>query len=162
PELFITDATIKPYSQAYSSWRENYIILHQNIFDADYRKNLDVDSFMLGHELGAIRLGHTAVNNEILLTYISAIKWLANPLERVRVFSRDRYGAHLAPKGFRGLLIFATGRRLMDDVNIEAYLEEMRRYGSIWSFVNTFVEPRPQVLLRMQQLRAAGFRYQPR
>jgi len=159
PELFITDSAIKPYSQAYSSWRENYIILHQNIFDVDYRKELDVVAFLLGHELGAIRLGHTEVRNEMLLTYISSIKWLANPLERVRIFSRDRYGAYLAPMGFRGALILAVGRRLLDDVNIEDYLAQMRRYGSIWAFVNTFVEPRPILLLRLQELRKAGFRY---
>jgi hypothetical protein len=93
------------------------------------------------------------------LTYISAIKWLASPLERVRIFSRDRYGAHLAPTGFRGLLILAVGRRLLDDVNIEDYIAQMRRYGSIWAFVNTFVEPRPILLLRLQELRKAGFRY---
>lgn len=162
PELFITDAAIKPYSEAYSSWRENYIILHQNIFDTDYRKELDVVSFLLGHELGAIRLGQTAVRTEMLLTYISSVKWLANPLNRVRIFSRDRYGAHLAPTGFRGLLILAVGRRLLDDVNIDDYLDQMRRYGSIWAGINTFVEPRPILLLRLQELRKAGFRYRPR
>lgn len=161
PELFITNSTIKPFSQTYSSWRENYIVLHQAMFDIDYEKTLDVVAFTLGHELGAIRLGHTAVWNEMLLTYVSAVRWLKSPLNRVRVFSRDRYGAHLAPGGFRGLLIHAAGRRLMDDVNIEEYLEQARKYGGVWSGVNTFVEPVPQVLVRMQQLRAAGFRYEP-
>jgi len=98
----------------------------------------------------------------MLLTYISAIKWLANPLHRVRVCSRDRYGAHLTPTGFRGLLILAVGRRLMDDVNVEDYLEQMRRYGNIWAGIDTFVEPTPQLFIRLQQLRAAGFRYRPR
>jgi len=162
PELFLTASTIQPFSQTYSSWRENYIVLHQILFDTDYKKTLDVVAFTLGHELGAIRLNHTAVWNEMLLTYVSAIKWLKNPLSRIRVFSRDRYGAYLAPTGFRGLLIYAAGRRMMNYVNIEEYLEQSRRYGGIWSGLNTFAEPLPQVLIRIQQLRAAGFRYKPR
>jgi hypothetical protein len=60
---------------------------------------LDVISFVSAHELGAIRLNQTAVRNEMLLTYISAIKLLRNPLERVRTYSRDRYGAALSPTG---------------------------------------------------------------
>lgn len=162
PELFLTASTIQPFSQAWSSWRENYIILHQIIFDTDYKKTLDVVAFALGHELGAIRLGHTAVWNEMLLTYVSALKWLRSPLNRVRIFSRDRYGAHLAPTGFRGLLMYAAGRRMMNYVNIDEYLERSRHYWGIWSGLNTFVESVPQVLIRIQELRAAGFRFLPR
>lgn len=161
PELFLSSGTIAPYSRTFSSWRENYIVLHQIIFDIDDRKTMDVISFIIGHELGAIRLKQTAVWNEMLLTYVSSIKWLRNPLERVRVFSRDRYGAALTPTGFRGLLINAVGRRLMNQVNIEDYLAQERRYGGFWSGVNVFFEERPQVLTRIRRLHAAGYRYLP-
>jgi hypothetical protein len=161
PELFITGSSIQPFSRTFSSWRENYIVLHQIVFDTDDRKTLDVISFILAHELGAIRLNQTAVWNEMLLTYISSIKWLRNPLERVRTYSRDRYGAALSPTGFRGLLINAVGRRLMDRVNIEEYLAQERRYGGFWSSVNVFFDPKPQVFTRLRKLHDAGYRYQP-
>jgi hypothetical protein len=162
PELFLSGSSIEPFSKTYSSWRENYIVLHQIILDIDVRKTADVVAFMLGHELGAIRLNQTAWWNEMLLTYVSAITWLRNPLERVRMYSRDRYGATLSPTGFRGLLINATGRRLMDQVNIEEYLLQSRRYGGIWATLDVFFEAKPQVLSRIKQLRAAGFKYEPR
>jgi hypothetical protein len=162
PELFVSGGSIAPFSKTYSSWRENYIVLHQNIFEIDVQKTADVVAFTLGHELGAIRLNQTAVWNEMLLTYVSALKWLHNPLERVRTYSRDRYGATLSPTGFRGLLINAIGRRLMNQVNIEEYLLQSRRYGGIWATLDVFFEPKPQVLSRLNQLRAAGFKYQPR
>jgi len=162
PELFLSGSSIEPFSKTYSSWRENYIVLHQIIFDIDVRKTADVVAFTLGHELGAIRLNQTAWWNEILLTYVSTIKWLRNPLERVRMYSRDRYGATLSPTGFRGLLINAIGRRLMDQVNIEEYLLQARRYGGLWATLDVFFEAKPQVLSRLQQLRAAGFKYEPR
>ena len=159
PELFITSGSISPFSRTFSSWRENYIVLHQNVFEIDDAKTMDVVSFLLAHELGAIRLKHTAVGNEMLLTYVSSIKWLRNPLERVRTFSRDRYAAALSPTGFRGLLIGAIGRRLMNRVDIEEYLAQMRAYGGVWLGVNVFFEERPQVFSRLRRLRAAGYRY---
>ena len=161
PELFITGSSIAPYSRTFSSWRENYIVLHQVIFDIDDRKTLDVISFTLAHELGAIRLNQTTVWNEMLLTYVSAIKWFRNPLERARTYSRDRYGAALSPTGFRGLLINAVGRRLMNHVNLEAYLAEERRYGGFWSSLNVFFEAKPQVFVRLRRLHDAGYRYKP-
>ena len=161
PELFLSTGAIAPYSRTFSSWRENYIVLHQIIFDIDDRKTMDVISFVLGHELGAIRLNQTAVWNEMLLTYVSSIKWLRNPLERVRIFSRDRYGAALTPTGFRGLLINAVGRRLMGQVNIADYLDQERRYGGFWNGLNVFFEARPQVFTRIRRLHAAGYRYVP-
>jgi hypothetical protein len=162
PELFITTSTIEPFSQAFSSWRENYIVLHQVLFDIDDRKTMDVVSFVLAHELGAVRLNQTAVWNEMLLTYVSAIKWFRNPLERVRTYSRDRYGAALSPTGFRGLLINAVGRRLMEHVDIDDYLSQQRRYGGFWSAANMFFEAKPQVFTRLARLREAGYRYVPR
>ena len=33
PELFITTGTIELPSLPFSSWRENYIVLHQVLFD---------------------------------------------------------------------------------------------------------------------------------
>lgn len=160
PELFITAGSIAPFSRTFSSWRENYIVLHQIVFDIDDLKKIDVVSFLLAHELGAIRLNQTAVWNEMLLTYVSAIKWLRNPLERVRTYSRDRYGAALSPSGFRGLLINSIGRRLMEHVDIEEYLTQMRAYGGFWAATNVFFEGRPQVFSRLQRLREAGYRYE--
>jgi len=162
PELFLTGSSIEPFSNTFSSWGEKYIVIHQIIFDIDDAKTMDVISFILGHELGSVRLNHTAVWNEMLLTYVSALKLFRNPLERVRTYSRDRYGAALTPTGFRGLLISATGRRLMDHVDIEDYFLQSRKYGGLWSNVNVLFEPKPQVFLRLNQLRAAGYSYKPR
>jgi hypothetical protein len=161
PELFLTAGGIAPFSVTYSSWRENYIVLHQVLFDIVEKKSIDVVVFTLAHELGAIRLKQTAIWNEMLLTYVSAIKWFRNPLERARTYSRDRYGAALSPTGFRGLLINAVGRRLMDDVDIPDYLAQARGYGGFWAGANAFFEPKPQVFNRLNQLKAAGYTYKP-
>lgn len=162
PELFLTGSSIQPFSKTFSSTRENYIVLHQALFDIDDRKTMDVISFTLAHELGAIRLNQTAIWNEMLLTYVSILKWFRYPLERVRTFSRDRYGAALSPTGFRGLLIYAIGRRLMDEVNVEEYFAQFRAYGGLWPYLNMFFEAKPQVFVRLHRLREAGYTYKPR
>ena len=162
PELFLSGSGIRPFSNAYSSWHEDYIILHSTLLGADVEAALDIAAFTLAHELGAIRLKHNVVWNEMLLTYVSAIKWLRVPLNRVRTYSCDRYGATLSPTGFRGLLIHAIGIRLMDRVNIEEYLEQALHYGGFRANLNMFVESDPEVLARLRQLKAAGFKYIPR
>ncbi len=93
----------------------------------------------------------------MLLTYISALKWPINPLKRVRVYSRDRYGAYLARAGFRGLLIYAVGRRLMNSVNVEDYLDQATQYRGLWADITMLTEPRPPVLQRLRELQRAGF-----
>ena len=97
----------------------------------------------------------------MLLTYVSAIKWFRFPLERARTYSRDRYGAALSPTGFRGLLINAVGRRLMNEVDIPDYLAQAFRYRGFWAGINAFFEPKPQVFNRINQLKAAGYTYKP-
>jgi uncharacterized membrane protein YoaK (UPF0700 family) len=157
PEIYLTVGTIRPFSEAFSSWHENFIVLHQIILDIDYRKSLDIVAFAIGHELGAIRLNHTAWWNDMLLTYVSTIKWLINPLKRARVYSRDRYGAYLAPTGFRGLLIYAVGRRLMNDMNIKDYLNQANQYGGFWAELTILTQRKPSVLHRLRELQSAGF-----
>jgi hypothetical protein len=157
PELYLTVGTIRPFSEAFSAWHRDFIVLHQIALDPDYRKSLDILSYAIAYELGAIRLNHTAWWNDILLTYISALKWPINPLKRVRVYSRDRYGAYLAPAGFRGLLIYAVGRRLMNSVNVEDYLHQAGRWRGLWADITMLTEPRPPVLQRLRELQRAGF-----
>jgi hypothetical protein len=83
--------------------------------------------------------------------------FLANPLRQVRTFSRDRYGAYLAPDGFRGLLFAASARRLLDDVNVEEYVKQADSYGGAWVKSAVFFYSTPSVLRRVQELKSAGF-----
>ena len=76
----------------------------------------DAMAFILGRELGRIRLGYTRLWKEILLTYVLRIPYLNIPITRVRTYSCDRYGAFLAPAGVRGLIIAVSlsGRNTID------------------------------------------------
>jgi hypothetical protein len=157
PGLYITDKGIPPYSKAFSTRSDHSIVLHQNLFEVDLQKALDVAAFTIGYELGRIRLGHTDWLDEMLLTYIFIVPFVANPLRQLRTFSRDRYGAYLAPDGFRGLLFAASARRLLNDVNIDDYLKQADSYGGSWVKSATYFYDVPSVLRRVQELKSAGF-----
>jgi hypothetical protein len=157
PELFITDKAIAQYSWAYSAGGIDYIVLHQNIVDPDFEKLRDVIAFAIGSELGRIRLGHTGAWQEMLVTYVVAIPLIGNPLRQVRTFSRDRYAATLAPDGFRGLMLSAIGRRLLDGVNVAEFLAQARDYEGRWVSATRFDDRTPPVLRRIQELERTGF-----
>lgn len=157
PGLYITDKAIPPYSKAFSTKSDHSIVLHQNLLEVDLQKTLDVAAFTIGTELGRIRLGHTDWLDEMLLTYIFIVPFLANPLRQLRTFSRDRYGAYLAPDGFRGLLFVASARRLLNDVNVDDYLKQAETYGGPWVKSARYFYDTPSVLRRIQELKSAGF-----
>jgi hypothetical protein len=116
----------------------------------------DVLAFTLGSELGRLRLGHASWWNDVLLTFISKIPVIRAPLSRVATYSRDRYGAFLAPDGIRGLLVLASGRRVLKSVNIDDYLTQVSEYGGFWARLAGAVRTAPPVSYRIQMLWAAG------
>jgi hypothetical protein len=152
PELFIADRVNPPYSVAGSDWQSDYIVLGEAALETDLDQSLDIAAFFLGYELGRIRLHHTALWNELLLAYIEAVPYLANPLRHVRTYSRDRYGAALAKGKIRGLLLFAANRRLLVDVNASAFIRHALGVHGFWVNVAALQEPAPPLAFRLQEL----------
>src|SRR5262249_51810912 len=124
PSLYLTNSAIREPAKAFSSWKRDYIVVSQGIVDASLEGSGDALAFILGRELGRIRLGYTRLWTEVLLTYVLRIPYLNIPISRVRTYSCDRYGAFLAPDGVRGLVIAVSGRRLLQNVNVEDYIKQ--------------------------------------
>jgi len=156
PELYITNSAISGPAMAFSSWKRDYIVLGQSIVESDAKANGDVVAFIMGRELGRIRLGYTRLWKEALLTYVLKIPYLNIPITRVRTYSCDRYGAFLAPEGVRGLVIAACGRRLLPDVNLEDYIKQAEQRWGLWTRVAGAVAEKPPVLRRLKTLYQAG------
>ncbi len=102
PELYVSDEAIKEDARGYSAWKCDYIVLSTKYLDRDLQGSREVIAFLLGRELGRIRLGQAAWWDEMLLAYIVLVPVLRRPLRRIRAYSRDRYGAVLAPEGLKG------------------------------------------------------------
>src|SRR6185369_1690620 len=67
PELYFSDCAVKAASSSFSAWKRDYIVLGSAFLDPDIHKMDDVLSFLIGREIGRIRLGHTSVLNDLLV-----------------------------------------------------------------------------------------------
>ena len=74
----------------------------------------------------------------------------------IEVFS-DHGDVDLAPDGVRGLLVLASGRRVLKSVNINAYLTQVSEYGGFWARLAGAIRTAPHISYRIQMLWAAGF-----
>jgi hypothetical protein len=92
----------------------------------------------------------------LVLAYVIKIPYLRNPMTHVQTLSHDRYGAFLAPGGIRGLVIEACGRRMIQNVNLEDYLRQVREYGGFWERLANMTKGRPHIAYRIQALLNAG------
>jgi hypothetical protein len=156
PELYISDSAIHEPIRAFSTWKHDFIVFSRRSLERKPDKFPDILAFMIGRELGRIRLGHTSWWYEMALAYVIKIPYLRNPMTQAQTFSHDRYGAFLAPDGIRGLVIQACGRRMLQNLNIEDYLNQVRGYGGFWEMLADITKETPHISYRIRALLKAG------
>jgi hypothetical protein len=156
PELYVSDGV--EYTTAFA-WRGHHcIILSTHDFALFPSAFEDVVEFALAREVGSICLGHTSYRNELLKSAVAPLPFLSSPLHQLRTYSRDRYGAWLAPHAVRALIVAASGDRLRSRVDLVAYfaqLDEGAEKG-FWTSVVWLFRRRVPLAHRVQQLRRAG------
>jgi len=157
PELYLSEDAISGPAQAFSAWRRDYIVLNLKLAESEMGENRAALAFMLGRELGRIRLGHLKWWNEMLIAHVSKIPFLRSPLLAVRTYSCDRYGAFLAASGLNDLFAQATGRKMLKNMNLEDYLRQAREYRGFWARLSDIANESPPLLRRAQALCDAGF-----
>jgi hypothetical protein len=156
PDLFLTEDAIDEVSNAYSSWRSNYVVLRSKFLESDLAEVRDVYEFFLAREIGRVRLGHTQWWDELLLSYVVQIPYLRNPLAHVRTYSHDRYALALAPDSVRGLVVQAAGRHMLKRMSVAEYLRQAITFGGFWVRVASLTRRSPHVALRVRRLYEAG------
>lgn len=156
PELYVWDDA-PDSSSASSAWKTHYIVIKAKPVPKDLSAGRDIIEFMVGRELGRIRLGHTRWWDELLTTYVVKIPILRNPLLQIRMLSQDRYGARLASSALRGLVMHATGPGLIDQTNLAAFVRQARASRSFWQAVAGLIRSQPHLALRIRALSNAGF-----
>src|SRR5262249_7239236 len=145
PDLYLTDRAIPAPGQAFSTYWRDCIGLNARYLERKPEKSRLFLSFFLGRELGRIRLDHTKWWYELLLAYVVSIPYVRNPLIQVQALSHDRYGAFLEPYAIPGLMILASGRRLIDAVDIQQYLKEAREFGGFWALLSDLTKQQPHI-----------------
>jgi len=158
PAIFLSESGISGISTAFTARGKDFIVLGTKIVEPKFENVREVLKFTIARELGRIRLGHTKWFDELLVAYVVRIPVLREPLEKVRQMSLDRYAAGLAPDGLPGLMILASGRLLLHNVNVAEYLAELDEYrnrGS-WRWIADIGKKEMPVMLRANALYESG------
>src|ERR671921_142282 len=157
PEIYLTSGNGTLNAFAASTFGYDFVVIHSELFSNTYEKNKEALAFIIGHELGHLRLGHTRLWYQLSTAYVDRVPLLGGFLSRAREFSCDRHGAYLAPRGEEGLLLLAAGRYVYKEVNVGELLEQARRFRGFWPTLAQLPQSHPFTVRRLKVLRDAGF-----
>jgi Zn-dependent protease with chaperone function len=180
PDVYVTSGHGVLNAFANEAWGRSYIVINSELF-SDQRESIKEGlAYIIGHELGHIKLKHTSIFYTIPLVpwmWLSTIPYIGyflglpfNVLSRFREYSCDRVGAYLAPDGVNGLLLLAAGRYVYEQVDLESFLKQAEshevrgRWTGIAELFSThpFVANRIRTLYKLGLLRMPDQKDQPR
>jgi Zn-dependent protease with chaperone function len=141
---------------AQSGWTNNYVVLSNELFANLRNDNREGTRFILGHELGHIRLHHVALWYQLVLCYSQLIPILGPTLSRLREYSCDRNGAALESKGELGLVLLTAGRYAADNVHVSELVDQGRHLGGFWVGISQLPRSHPWTVRRIWRLHQLG------
>ena len=157
PEIYLMSGNGVLNAFAASTFGYDFVVIHSELFSNTYEKNKDALAFIIGHELGHLRLGHTRLWYQLSTAYVDWVPLLGGFLSRAREFSCDRHGAYVAPQGEEGLVLLAAGRYVYKQVDLEQLLEQAQRFRGFWPTVAQLPQSHPFTVRRIKILHDAGF-----
>jgi len=157
PVLYLSNGngTLNAFA-AQSGWTNNYVVLSNELFANLRNNNRDGTRFILGHEIGHIRLHHVALWYSLVLCYSGLIPILGPTLSRLREYSCDRNGAALEPKGELGLVLLTAGRYAADNVQVSELVDQGRHLGGFWVGISQLPRSHPWTVRRIWRLHQLG------
>jgi Zn-dependent protease with chaperone function len=156
PEIYLMSGNGALNAFAASTVGYDFVVIHSELFSNTYEKNKEALAFIIGHELGHLRLGHTRLWYQLSTAYVDRVPLLGRFLSRAREFSCDRHGAYLAPQGEEGLVLLAAGRYVYKQVDVEQLLEQAQRFRRFWPTVAQLPQSHPFTVRRIRVLHDAG------
>jgi Zn-dependent protease with chaperone function len=157
PEIYLMSGNGTLNAFAASTFGYDFVVIHSELFSNTYEKNKEALAFIVGHELGHLRLGHTRLWYQLSVAYVDRVPLLGGFLSRAREFSCDRHGAYLAPWGEKGLVLLAAGRYVYKEVDLDELLEQAHRFQGFWPAVAQLPQSHPFTARRLKVLYDAGF-----
>src|SRR5215207_10099586 len=157
PEIYVMSGNGVLNAFAASTSGYDFIVIHSELFSNTYERNKDALAFIIGHELGHLRLGHTRLWYQLSTAYVDRVPLLKGFLSRAREFSCDRHGAYLAPRGEEGLVLLAAGRYVYKQVDTDELLEQAQQSRRFWPTLAQLPQSHPFVVRRIRALYDLGF-----
>jgi len=156
PQIFLANGNGSLNAFAAQATGYDYVVLSNELFVNLYNNNRDGLRFILGHEMGHIRLHHVALWYQIAVAYSERIPLLGPCLSRLREYSCDRHGAHLSPLGATGLVLLASGRYTETDVNIDELVRQGQRLHGFSVTLAILPRSHPFTVRRLERLYQLG------
>jgi Zn-dependent protease with chaperone function len=153
PTVFLSNGngTLNAFA-AQSGWINNYVVLSNELFANLRNDNREGTRFILGHEIGHIRLHHVALWYQLVLCYSGLIPILGPTLSRLREYSCDRNGAALEPQGQIGLILLAAGRYAAENVQASELVDQGHHLGGFWVEIAQLPRSHPWTVRRIWRL----------
>ncbi|GIE98482.1 M48 family metallopeptidase [Paractinoplanes rishiriensis] len=160
PVIYLANGNGTLNAFAAQAYGHDYVVLSNELFANLYNNNREGLRFILGHEMGHIRLHHVGLWYQLSVAYSQRIPLLGPALSRLREYSCDRHGAHLCPTGAKGLVLLASGRYTENDVNIDELLRQGQRLHGFWPGITQLPMSHPFVVRRLEHLFRLGLLHQ--
>jgi Zn-dependent protease with chaperone function len=157
PEIYLMSGNGTLNAFAASTLGYDFVVIHSELFSNTYENNKDALAFIIGHELGHLRLGHTRLWYQLSTAYVDRVPLLGDFLSRAREYSCDRHGAYVAPQGEEGLVLLAAGRYVYKQVDVEQLLEQAQQFRGFWPTLAQLPQSHPFTVRRIKVLHNAGF-----
>jgi Zn-dependent protease with chaperone function len=161
PNIFLTNGNGTLNAFAAQATGHDYVVLSNELFTQLYHQNRDGLRFILGHELGHIRLHHVSLWYQLSVAYSERIPILGPTLSRLREYSCDRHGARLCPLGATGLVLLASGRHTENVVDVDQLVQQGRQLRGFWVWLAQLPQSHPFTVRRLERLYGLGL-FHPR
>ncbi|GAB1693607.1 M48 family metallopeptidase [Krasilnikovia sp. M28-CT-15] len=156
PQIYLANGNGTLNAFAAQATGHDYVVLANELFVNLHKNNRDGLRFILGHELGHIRLHHVSLWYQIAVAYSQMIPLLGPLLSRLREYSCDRHGAHLSPLGATGLVLLASGRHTEDVVDVDELVRQGQALKGFWVALSQLPRSHPFTVRRLERLYRIG------
>lgn len=136
--------------------KKRYIVIYSDLLDVAYKNNeFGFLRFILAHELGHHKCGHTNIWR-LILTPALKIMFLDKSLTRAQEYTADRVALYYAGESAMELIYLFSGKYMGAKVDLEEYFHSIEMHDkSIWLKLNNFLSDHPVGFRRMQALKKA-------
>ncbi|GID30883.1 M48 family metallopeptidase [Paractinoplanes brasiliensis] len=156
PQIYLANGNGTLNAFAAQATGHDYVVLSNELFVNLRANNRDGLRFILGHELGHIRLHHVSLWYQLSVAYSERIPLLGPALSRLREYSCDRHGAHLCPSGATGLVLLASGRYTEHTTDLDELVGQGRRLRGFWVELAQLTQSHPFTVRRLERLFRLG------
>ena len=129
----------------------SYVVIYSDIMEKAFSDGEDVVEFVIAHELAHIKRRH--ILKRLLILPDNVIFLLTLAYSRACEITCDNMAFELSPKGAeRGLILLSAGNKLFARVNLEEYVNEVRKEKTFVKWFSEILSTHPHISNRIVKI----------